>query len=47
MTEVIPWLGFTAGVVIAIAAPGPWSGDRRGFPGVADAPNAPSGWVLG
>jgi hypothetical protein len=30
-----------------IAAPGPWSGERKGFPGLADRPDAPDRWVIG
>jgi len=29
-----------------IAAPGPWSGARWGFPGLSDHPDAPDEWVL-
>ena len=29
-----------------IAAPAPWSGERDGFPGITDQPDAPTAWVV-
>ena len=30
-----------------IAAPAPWSGERAGFPGLVEWPDAPEAWTLG